>query len=92
MERIKNLYALLRSETNSGYFKPFLSALLLRFTSNPIVGSQSYKQLPLVLRSKSGHKSCPVMMEGERKLVKSAYREDPSTTFIEVARKLRTEL
>ena len=69
MERITkvtDLYWPLRSESFCGYFKRFLSKLLLRFVSNPIVSSRIYKHMSLILRSKSGYKSFPVMIEGER--------------------------
>ena len=50
------------------------------------------RQLSLVSRSTSGHKSLPVVIEGEGKNGISPYSDDHSTIFKDVAKILSTEL
>ena len=75
-----DLFYFLRSETSFENFKCFLSTLLLRFVSKPIVRLKMQIQLSLIFKSRPGRKSSPVMIE------------NLSTTFNAVARKFRTEL
>ena len=59
--------------------------------SKPIVSSIIYKMLSLVSNIRLGRKELPMIIEGDRKEVRSAYSEQSGITDKDLAIKLRTE-
>ena len=56
-----------------------------------MVSSRIYKMLSLVSKIRSGRKELPVIIEGDRKELRSAYSEQSGITDRDLAMKFRTE-
>ena len=95
MERLMNLtlrYFEERSRVSCMYLSFFLSAFRLMLVSNPTVSSMIYIGAEPMEISMSDRKWSPVMMQGERKPVRSAYMVEFLIHCNVDARKCKAEL